>query len=714
MAQIAQYFGSDVYFASYEEGDPRLLDALIEKVNIYRRYCESSGKLSKWQRAVQNYYGISSDGTKSSQAITRGGDQGQLTMAKVSDFRNILQHQLILITSQRPAGEAKAINSDPGSLKQARIGSMLVEYYLSQVGWEQKFVQGAEKAILVDEAFGVLEWDGSAGDAVTADSDQSGSLTGEKIMSGDASFRMFSPWNMARDPYVSSPEDMKWGIGSWRVNKFDLASKYPPFKDSILKGNSKKLRELAFNGINEQETDQTEIHCLWHDITPAVPQGRVVLFIGEDILLDNPFPYTEFNIYRMSQNEAIDSGFGYTNNSDLLALEEVTDALHSVIISNNTAFGAQAIIGPKGANIDHTQITKGFAYFEVDPAHIDKIRPLQLTKTAPETFKYLDTLDRKKEVLGGIGSIVRGDPEGALRAASGSALALIQAQSIQYQSGGQRSWYQLLSKVCTGLILLMQRYAQSERVIRITGKVQGQYLEEFKYSSQDLDKISAVLFEMTNPMEKTIGGKATIADNLLQHNLIKNPQQYLTLYKTGSLDSLTEDDEADQLAIKTENNLLRDAKQVQVIITENHEQHIEAHASLLTPETKMNNPQLLQAALAHINDHLKTWVMLSQTNPPLLLATHQKVLPVPPPQGMPGPNGPPPPQASLPPGPMPLPPGVRPPGPPQPGGPPSVHGKNQMVNANPQGQIKPPNMPKAPINPMTRQPAPMPPGANIS
>lgn len=726
------YFNPDVYFASYNEGDSRYLDALIDKLNIYRRYCEASGKLSKWQRALQNYFGVSSDGTKASGLVTRGGDSGQLTMAKVNDYRNLVQHQLILITSQRPAGEAKAINSDPIALRQARIGGSLIEYYLSQVGYEQKFVRNAEIALICEESFTVLDWDFTAGDPIRPDVDpMTGEPNGKNVMTGDMVLRVISPWNLARDPYLQSPEAMQWGIYSWRENKFDLAAKFPGKADSIIKGNSQKIKEITFNAINESDTDQTEVHCLAHAKSPSVPEGRLTLFTGEEILLDGPFPYNEFNIYRMSQNDAIDSCFGYSNNNDLLALEEVTDALHSVIISNNTAFGAQCIIGPKGANLDHTQFSRGFAYFEVEPSFVDKIKPLQLTKTAPETYNYLNTLDRKKETLAGVNSVVRGDPEKALAGNSGSAMALVQAQSIQFNSGGQRSWYQLLGKSCTGMILMLQKYAQTERVIRITGKVQGEFLQEFKYSSQDLDKVSAVVFEMTNPLEKTIGGKEGLAKDLLQNKMIKNARQYVTLARTGSFDAFIEDDEADELALKGENERLRDGKGIQVVKTENHKEHIQTHMSIIASPESKDNTELVQATLDHIDTHTDWWCWLSVNDPALLIATNQQVLPMGP--GMPRPGGPtpgtpaykqwltsPPPQ---------LPqqaPGVPPPGP---GGPPpqamphppqhapqpNAHGHQsmpKMMNPQPPGaqqaaNIPLPNLPRMPVNPLTGERPPI-------
>lgn len=707
----------DVYFAAYEMGDPDYLDALIQKVVGYREYCKSSGKTSKWTRAMQNYFGVSSDGTKGSNLVTRGGDQGQLTMIKVNDYRNLIQHQLILITSQRPAGEAKAINSDPDSLKAARVGSQVSEYYLSQAGWEARYVRCAELAEVAEEGFTVLDWDATAGDPIRPMVDEKGMPTGRMMMTGDPIQRVVGPWNMARDPYLNSPDDMKWGIYTFRMNKFDLAAKFPQYKDIILDNKQQKISQYMFEQIDWGKTDQIPVHILSHDRTDACQKGRWTMFIEEQILLDCPeLPYDEFNIYRMSQNEMLDGPFGYSNNNDLLALEEVTDALHSVVVSNNTAFGAQAIIGPKGVGIDHTQLARGFAYFEVDPAHVDKVRPLQLTKTAPETYDYIESLSRKKETLSGVNSVVRGDPEGALKSNSGSALALVQAQAIQFNSGGQRSWYQMLSRSQTGLIRMFQRYGDSERSLIITGKVIGQYVEEVKFSKNSLKGVSSVVFEMVNPIEKTIGGKEALAKDLLDKNMITNPRHYLTLARTGNFDVVTEDDEAIEMGIKSENQWLRDGRPVQAVWTENHEQHIQSHQALIaSPEVKMMNPQLFARVSKHLQEHADQWQMMSMQNPSYLIATQQKVLPPPPPPPGMGPPG-------MPPGPpQGPPPGAHPPGPPGPppphgGHPPPPHGGPQQnpvkVMGPPQNSaqalaqnVRQPNMP---VNPATGQRVPPP------
>jgi hypothetical protein len=116
-------------------------------------------------------------------------------MIKVNDLRSLIQEQLVIVTSQRPAGQARAINSDTQSLKSARIGTAISEYYMSQIGFEAKFVTATEIALLCDEAYIDLFWDKTAGDPIAVDP-----VTGTPEMSGDCILRTHAPWNVSRDP----------------------------------------------------------------------------------------------------------------------------------------------------------------------------------------------------------------------------------------------------------------------------------------------------------------------------------------------------------------------------------------------------------------------------------------------------------------------------------------------------------------------------------
>lgn len=623
------------YFATLEEHD-QLAEAMVDKIVAWRKYCASRGLTDIWVKKVNNYYGNAISGN-SSQAVTRGGSEGELSMIKVNDLRSLIQEQLVIVTAQRPAGVAKAINSDPDSLKSARIGTAICEYYMSQSDFESKFVTCTEAALLCDEGFTELYWDKSAGDPIAVDPD-----TNQPVMSGDCVLKVHMPWNMARDVGVVI-QNNTWYIISSKMNRFDACARYPKFKDYILTCGDEDLPELPMNHIPD-ESDQIYVHRLVHDRTAALPEGRYSLMIGEKIVEDMPLPYKDFPIERMTPADVLDGNIGYANSNDILAMEEMTDALHSVICTNQVTFGGQCLITAEGSNIKHTDLAKGVRLFEVPKDMVDAFKALDLVHTPVEIFNYIGLLGEKKgKAVGSVSGILA---QQAQQGASGNSMALIQTQAIQYNSGTQRSYFKLLSGTMTKLIGVLRVYADTPRVAAIVGKSKAQGLKAFKFTGHDLGSISSIVYEVVNPMFQTYGGRLTAAQDLLKAGQVKSPKQYINLVATGQPDVLDQDDEADGFLILEENEALREGRPVKAVITEMHADHIKSHDSLITQEAKENDPQLVERVTAHVLEHIQLWSMASQTNPAILIATNQQPLPPPQPMMMGGPPpqpGPPPP-----------------------------------------------------------------------
>jgi len=105
----AEQRSKDVYFASVPAEE--LADQMRIKIQEWRKFIESKGLLRLWSMKLQNYYGNSLYGN-SSQMVASGGSEGELSLIKVNDLRNLIQNQLVMVTSQRPAGQARAINSN--------------------------------------------------------------------------------------------------------------------------------------------------------------------------------------------------------------------------------------------------------------------------------------------------------------------------------------------------------------------------------------------------------------------------------------------------------------------------------------------------------------------------------------------------------------------------------------------------------------------------
>ncbi len=619
--------GSEIYFAAIPKDNPTLLAAEMQsKITEFRKYCASNGLMGLWEKKLVNYYGTSAGGN-SSQAVTQGGSQGELSLIKVNDLHNLIQNQLVIVTSQRPAGIARAENSDTECLKASRIGTAVAEFYMTEMGFEQKFLTVTEAALLCDEAYLDLFWDKDAGDEIATDPD-----TGEILRSGDLKLRTYCAWNACRDMGLPIA-DQHWNILTSKGNKYDYAAKYPKFAQQILACGQDNLPSVPFDTIPDG-SDAIYSHLLVHDRTAAVPEGRYALLIGDSIVFDMELPYVDYPIERIAPSDVIDGPIGYSAANDILALEEVSDALNSIITTNQINFGGNTIVGPEGANIEHSDLAKGMRYIELPPDMVDKLKVLELTRTAPEIFEYIQYLGMKKEQQVGSNSVVRGQPEGQLSGASGTALALIQTQAISFNSGVQKGYFRLLSSTMTKAIRVLRKYADIDKVAKLVGKSKSRGLKSFHYNGDDLKSIASIVYELVNPMSQTLGGKLTFAQDLLKAGQIKSPKQYLNLAMTGQLDVLTEDDEADGILILEENEALMEGRPVKAQITELHVDHIKSHNSQITQKAKEEDPEFVARVLDHVQEHIDLWMKASMTNPGILMATGQQPL-MPPPGMMP-------------------------------------------------------------------------------
>lgn len=171
---------NDTYFASHPFYSQDFLDACKDKINTYRDYCKQTGQSARWELSLGANYGASPDG-KNSWRVTPGGEFGELVQYKVNDYASLVKHELVLAIQQRPAGIAKAINTDIKTLRDARVGTQLVEYFLSDPthDFEGDYVQALYLALLTADSFVVQDWDPTKGQDLRPDE------RGQLVRAGD-------------------------------------------------------------------------------------------------------------------------------------------------------------------------------------------------------------------------------------------------------------------------------------------------------------------------------------------------------------------------------------------------------------------------------------------------------------------------------------------------------------------------------------------------
>lgn len=619
---------SNEYWAAVPANE--IADRIMDKCEDYYKYLGQVGRLDLWRRSWTYYFRPMLTGGM----LNPVGSQGELTALSVNHYRNLLMHLETMTLQTRANFEPRAINTDVKSQSQVILANGLLDYYMREKKLERNIRQGVKDALMFGEGFVRAEWDANGGDTYGQ------TATGAPVYQGDVKYSNYNPFNVVRD--FTRPTFTKDDYVILRdfENKFTLAAKFPELKDKILDDSADSLEmsrtTMLSHYLYDDQTDQIPVYTLLHPPTPAMPSGRFVYCLGNGtVMQDGPIPYEETHVYRIAPDEQSGTIFGYSVAFDLLPIQEALDVLYSTAITNQSTFGVQNILMPKGHDISTSQLSGGLNVVEYDPK-VGKPEPLNLTATPAEIFSFMTTLENIQQTLAGVDSVTRGDPSASLK--SGSALALVAAQSIQFSMTLQQSYAGLVEDLGSGTILLLQTFAAVPRVAEIAGKSNRPLMREF--TGEDLDAIHRVSVDLGNPMTRTTAGKVNLADAFLEKGFIENPDQYLQVVSTGRLEPMIEGKQADNLLMKGENEQLAEGKQQRALITDNHAKHILEHKVVLSnPEIRQDpeNP-IVQVTLDHIQEHIS----LAQSPGYQMMAQmlgHQVMVAPAAPQGPPGQPG---------------------------------------------------------------------------
>jgi hypothetical protein len=205
--------------------------------------------------------------------------------------------------------------------------------------------------------------------------------------------------------------------------------------------------------------------------------------------------------------------------------------------------------------------------------------------------------------------------------------------ALQFISGLQQNYVQLIEDSGTGLLNMLKDFAAAPRVAAIVGEDNRTYLKEF--TGGDLDLVNRVCVDIGNPLAQTKAGRVQMAENLLQYQKI-TPEQYFVVLDTGRLEPITDGIQKELYLIKAENEKMVRGSPIRMLSIDEHMIHIKEHRNVLAdPDLRMDD-DLSARVLDHIQEHINA---LKTTDPALLQAIGETPLPpdVPPPEADMGP-----------------------------------------------------------------------------
>lgn len=646
-------------------------DGIAHKIDQFYEYANNSGRKYIWDECHRLY----NDVLTQSVDVAQLGDVGQLSEVHLNVVRNLQTHMINLTLAQRPAWDPRAINSDYKSQAQTLLAKGILDYEMKEKELEAKFRTACNYAMTYGDSAIVALWDAREGDEVTRvvlDPETGDEINetvtdekGEPIKTGEIVYKAVPSHDLIRDTGSNNMHDLNWVIVRDYVNRYDLIAKYADVNDldrndfetedeymefydaiedtryAILGANSKS--ELGINFVVGEDdfaaddTDLIPVYYFLHRPSPALPKGRFVLSVcdGDVVLEDVPLPYKDVPVHFIYPGTTYNEPFGYSPVFDIIVPQKVLNSTMSTILTNQRAFGVHNVLVPTGSNFSPPQLVGDLQFIPYDPIPDagggggGRPETLNLLNTPPEIFDFASRIESSMEMLMGINSVVRGNPEANLK--SGAALALMASMAIQFTQEFQQSYIHALEGIGTSVINMYRTYANTPRTIAIVGKSKRQYIQQF--TREDISYIDRVAVDVGSPLAKTTAGKLQIAENLMQMGMVKTPEDYLSVVTTGQLDSMMEGETAELLYVQSENEDMQNGEQPPVVVTDNHLLHIKEHKAVLASTDARKDPNVVQATLNHIQEHITMLQdpMLQQLN--MLLG--QPALP---PQGAQGPQ----------------------------------------------------------------------------
>lgn len=604
---------------------------LEELVEDFVKETHSLHEFDLMRRAYRMYYGEGASGFSKSDRITDAGENGEFALMTENDFRAYIKHVLNMTTSQRPALECRAANTDAKSLEQCQLGDQLLEWYMREKKYERHIKEATELACFLSEGYLSNEWVPTAGGIYTYRDTPEGR---RPVFNGDMVPEVFTPLDIVRD-LDRKDAGMPWHMAIRWKNRWNLAAKHEKMAEEIINVDADmiwKHREYFLHRHRTMKPDLIPEITFVHEKCEALPEGRMVKFLTADIkLFDGPLPYEEPQLWRISASDKLNTPFGYSFAFDMMGPMEAVNLMDSIILTNLKTFGVGVVKAPPGHNMDYQQLADGLSFIEVNEAN-GKLEAINMAAVPPEIFRFREEMRGPvMEFLSGINSVIKGNPDHNIT--SGSFAALLASNAIQFNSDLQQSYAQLCEDVGNSIIGQLQTFAKTDRVAKIAGKNNRYKLETFNKDS--ISEIKRVVVDLANPISKTTAGRLQLAKDMLDAGFVKRPEQYIQVMETGQMDPLFQHEVTELNNIERENEMIMGGDIPIAVVTDNHPLHIAEHKSLMDNPEIRANPQLVKACTEHMLQHWKLW---RNADPAMLAALNIPPAPMSAPPG--GPQGP--------------------------------------------------------------------------
>ncbi len=598
-------------------------------------------------RSWRMYYAQSKDGSWDTTETKPGGKQGELTIIKPNHYRSVLRKIVQMATTEEPAWDPTASNTDVDSQRATLLARNVLEHYGHEEKLYERIVDWAEACLMLGEGFMCAPWnantgaqrgvkdvpvygaDGKPEQEQTGVDDAGEAVVTTKTMKrltyeGDFDFTLHTPWSCAIEAYSNNRDKPNWGIFRTPINRYDAMVIWPAQAEAIMSAPSRsevmKGIDLLPTGEDDEDDDAIFIYHFYYRRTPSVPNGRQALFLDDETLLGEAqaLAYRDIPIFRCAPADVLLQDGGYTDAFDIQAICDAIGSQLSTLLSNNAALGVQRFIADRGANVEVQEIAKNLGVIYKNKGF--EFRTADFNVSPAEAYAFLQVLMKQLDLLGNVNAVQRGDVEAA-KGDSGSKSALLLSASQQAQSGFQKSLRAAYELLGSHIVETLQTHASTERIVAIAGRANASTVAKFK--GDDLKPVRRVRVKKGSPLLQTLEGRLEIAN--LFKDLINDPEKLWEMLNSGRFDVLGEPDIAELNLIRQENEQLESGEGEPVIVApfDRHAQHIQHHRCVAASPAARLDPNIVKRQRDHVMAHIRALIELP---PPVLAAIGEQSL----------------------------------------------------------------------------------------
>jgi hypothetical protein len=622
---------SDHEFWLYREPE-KIADQLTEYHTNWYSWHGSPFK-QMWLRNYLAYYSPAIHPSAWDTSLIFEGIQGELTRFYTPKARTLIRQLTAVVTKQRMAFQAAARTSGSEVLNEVKLANALSEQIVDTQRLNLKGDQLCEGGLVTGIWFTKATWRTDQGEPHAL------GQNGKVIRKGACEISLHSPFDVYYNLMLPW-DDVPWAEVQVKRNRWDLIADFPDLENELKAVPSIKEAKGPNSWVDNQLDDHDLIYVyeFYHKPSPALPKGLMMVYAdSETIFYHGENLYEGIPIEPNCPEAVLDTGMGYSKLTDLSGCQEMFDNSLSSVATNQSQFAVQNIAVPRGSNINVNEID-GMRFMSYTPQQVPgggKPEPLQLTKTAPETFKFADKLEVLMQDMSYLNGAMTGNlPAGV---SSGTAIATLSANSIEFITSISKSYNLCWEKTMAHAVNCYKRFADVPQTVKLQGK--GGQVTHQEFTGADVQNVDGFKIETVNPLMKTFAGRLEIGEKLLSMPPDIWPE-YVSIIEGQPLSNIYKGAVSETDLILQENEAMEKGQPVYALAVDDHPQHIKKHAECLKDVGNRANGTTIEAILAHIEEHYQ---LIRGGDPTLMALMQTGRIPEgglqPPPSG---PSGPPP------------------------------------------------------------------------